>query len=164
MKHDNHENPKDLNGELQKYLQFDLGLEHYALPLLSVKEVIPKPDTTPLPNCPSYYVGIMNLRGQIISIVDLRKKLNLQSKTENLEEAVIIVEYEGVGIGVIVDSINRVLHIGHKEIIEVPEVKSQINSQYIHGVYKGEDKITVILDLESVLNINQIIEMQKKTA
>lgn len=155
---------KDHSGALERYLQFDLGDESYAIHLLSVKEVIPRPDTTPLPNSPSFYVGIMNLRGQIISIVDLRKKLNISPKKEDIEEAVIIIEIEGVGIGVVVDSINRVLNIATNSVSEVPEVSSQINAKYIEGVYQGEKSLTILLDLASVLNIKEIKNMQDKAA
>jgi purine-binding chemotaxis protein CheW len=145
----------------ERYLQFDLGQETYAAQLLSVKEVIPVPETTPLPNSPSHYVGIMNLRGQIISIIDLRKKLKITPKEEGIEEAVIIVEIDGVGIGVVVDSINKVLNINLASVSEVPEVSSQINAKYIEGVFQGEDKLTVLLDLKSVLNIDEINKLQK---
>lgn len=148
----------------ERYLQFDLGSESYAIHLLSVKEVIPRPDTTPLPNSPSYYIGIMNLRGQIISIVDLRKKLNINVKKEETEEAVIIIEIAGVGIGVVVDSINRVLNIATDSVTEVPEVSSQINAKYIEGVYQGENNLTILLDLASVLNIKEIKHMESKAA
>jgi purine-binding chemotaxis protein CheW len=148
----------------ERYLQFDLGLESYAVHLLSVKEVIPRPNTTPLPNSPSFYDGIMNLRGQIISIVDLRKKLNIASKKENIEEAVIIIEIEGVAIGLVVDSINRVLNIEMDTVSEVPEVSSQINAKYIEGVFQAEKSLTILLDLASVLNINEIKNMQSKAA
>ena len=104
----------------QRYLQFDLGNESYAIALLNVKEVIPVPETTPLPNAPTYYIGIMNLRGQIISIVDLRKRLKINKK-EDAEEAVIIVDFAGVSIGLVVDSINYVLNVATSEITEVPE-------------------------------------------
>jgi purine-binding chemotaxis protein CheW len=148
----------------ERYLQFDLGVESYAIHLLSVKEVIPRPDTTPLPNSPSFYLGIMNLRGQIISIVDLRKKLNIDPKKEDVEEAVVIIEFEGVGIGVVVDSINRVLNIATSSVSEVPEVSTQINAKYIEGVYQGEESLTILLDLASVLNIKEIKNMQNKAA
>lgn len=148
----------------ERFIQFDLGTESYGIQLLMVKEVIPLPETTPLPNSPSHYVGIMNLRGQIISVVDLRKKLNVKPKSEELEEAVIIVEFEGVGIGVVVDSINRVLNISDNDISEVPEISSQINAKYIQGVYQGEKRLTIMLDLKSVLNIDEIRKMQKKSA
>ncbi len=152
------------SGEEQRYLQFDLGEESYAVHLLAVKEVIPVPETTGLPNGPNHYVGIMNLRGQIISIIDLRKKLKVNPKKEDLEEAVIIVEISGVGIGLIVDSINRVLNIKSNDVTEVPEVSSQINAKYIAGVYKGAEKLTILLDLESILNIKEIKSQQEKAA
>lgn len=149
---------------LQRYLQFDLGDESYAIHLLSVKEVIPRPETTPIPNSPSFYVGIMNLRGQIISIIDLRKKLNISPKKEDIEEAVVIIEIEGVGIGVVVDSINRVLNISSDSVSEVPEVNSQVNAKYIEGVYQGENNLTILLDLASVLNIKEIKNIGQKVA
>lgn len=147
--------------DYNRFLQFDLGTESYAIELLKVKEVIPEPETTPIPNSPNHYIGIMNLRGQIISIVDLRKKLKINSKESGLEEAVVIVEFEGVCIGVVVDSINRVLNIELAKIVEVPEVQSQVNAKYIQGVYKGEESLTLLLDLEKILNLGEIRNMQQ---
>lgn len=159
------EETEEVAGEsLERFLEFDLGNEAYAVPLLSIKEVITVPETTPLPNSPSYFLGIMNLRGQIISVVDLRKKLKISSKSEGLEESVVIVDFEGVSIGLIVDSINRVINFAISELIEVPEVQSQVNAQYINGVYKGEKKLTIILDLEKILNIEEIKSVSKKAA
>lgn len=153
----------DLNKE-ERYLQFGLGKENYAVFLLDVKEVIPVPQMTVLPNSPSYYNGIMNLRGQIISVLDLRKKLSIQPIKEKQEEAVIIIEIDGIGIGLIVDSINKVLNVKSSEITEVPEISSQINSKYIQGIYQTETSLTVLLDLENVLNLKEIRNMQKSAA
>ncbi|MBI99607.1 MAG: chemotaxis protein CheW [Halobacteriovoraceae bacterium] len=147
----------------QRYLQFDLGNESYAIALLNVKEVIPVPETTPLPNAPTYYIGIMNLRGQIISIVDLRKRLKINKK-EDAEEAVIIVDFAGVSIGLVVDSINYVLNVATSEITEVPEIRSQVNAQYVQGVHRGQGKLTIMLDLAKALNISEIAGLQKNAA
>ncbi|MBN22097.1 MAG: hypothetical protein CL678_12525 [Bdellovibrionaceae bacterium] len=149
------------SSDLDRYLQFDLGSESYAIELLSVKEVIPTPETTPLPNSPTHYTGIMNLRGQIISVVDLRKKLNIKPKETGLEEAVVIVEFDGIGVGVVVDSINRVLNVPVEDISEVPEVSSQINAKYIQGVYQFDNKLTILLDLQNILNIKEIKQLSK---
>lgn len=154
----------EVSQRTERYLQFDLGQESYAIHLLTVKEVIPVPETTPLPNSPSSYIGIMNLRGQIISIIDLRKKLNISQQPEEVEEAVIIVEIQGVSIGVVVDSINRVLNVEVAAITEVPEVSSQINARYIEGVFQGDKNLTILLDLASVLNIHEIKKIQSKVA
>ncbi len=161
-------NLEDINNEEAvnqvRFIQFDLGSENYGIKLLSVKEVIPMPDTTPMPNAPSHFIGIMNLRGQIISIIDLRKRLGVKPKTEGLEEAVIIVEYDGVGIGVVVDSINKVLNININDIAEVPEIGSKVNGKYIQGVYRVDDKLTIMLDLRKVLNIEDIKKSQQEAA
>jgi len=146
-------------GEEMTFLEFDLGSESYGVKLLAVKEVITVPETTPLPNGPSYFKGIMNLRGQIISIVDLRKKLGIKSKDTVDEEAVVIMDFDGVSIGLIVDSINKVLNFNLSELVEIPEVQSQVNSRFIHGVYRGEEKLTLVLDLAKIFNLNEIKEM-----
>lgn len=147
---------KDINE--QKFLQFNLANECFAIRLLTVKEVVSIPETTPVPNSPSYYKGIMNLRGQIISIIDLREKLNIAKATTEHQkrEAVIIVEYDGVNIGVIVDSINKVINIHEENVGQLPELNNQVNSKYVEGVYKGENHLTILLDLELVLDINLI--------
>lgn len=147
-----------------RFLEFDLGAESFAVPLLTVKEVIPVPDTTPMPNAGDHFVGIMNLRGQIISVIDLRKKMKVKKKEVGLEEAVVIVEMQGVSIGLIVDSINKVLTITSGDVSPVPELKSQINARFIQGVYRGPDKLTVLIDIESILNIQEIKAQSKKAA
>ena len=144
-----------------KYLEFDLGQEAYSVPLLSIREVIPQPETTPLPNGPDYFVGIMNLRGQIISIVDLRKKLRIAPKQPDGQIAVVIVEIEDISVGLIVDSINKVLNFQTTELVDVPEIKNQVNAKYIQGVFKSKDHLTILLDIRSILDINAIKKLQK---
>jgi purine-binding chemotaxis protein CheW len=148
----------------ERYLQFFLGNENYAVKLLEVQEVIPVPETTALPNSPAYYVGIMNLRGKIISIVDLRKRLNITGSDEDSENAVVIMNFGSIRIGVVVDAINKVLNVESGEVSEVPEVNSQINAKYINGLYKSQDSLTVLLDLEGVLNIEDLKKLQERAA
>jgi len=150
------------SGEISRYLEFSLGDERYSVPLLSIKEVIPLPETTTLPNSPDYFIGIMNLRGQIISIVDLRKKLKITKSSQRLEEAVVIVDFEGLSIGLIVDSIERVIAFSDENLSEVPQIKSQINVKYIKGIFKDKDSLTIILDLYNVLNVGEIKAIIKK--
>jgi purine-binding chemotaxis protein CheW len=146
------------------FLQFDLGHESYGVKLLDVKEVITVPDVTPLPNGPSFFQGIMNLRGQIISIVDLRKKLGIKSKENIEEEAVVIVDFDGASIGLIVDSINKVLSFELNELVEIPEVQSQVNSRFIQGVHRGDDKLTLVLDLAKIFKLEELKQLSKQVA
>ncbi|MFZ4714722.1 MAG: chemotaxis protein CheW [Bacteriovoracaceae bacterium] len=150
---------------MEKYLEFSLGTENYAIPLLRVKEVIPVPQTTVVPNSPNYFKGIMNLRGLIISIIDLRAKLGINTKkNEHVEEAVIIVDVDGYNIGLIVDSINHVLSFSLDKVSEIPEVKSQNNAQYIMGVYRSENSLTVLLDLKGILSFTELSKITKRAA
>lgn len=141
--------------DLSRFIEFSLGEEDYAIPLLMVREVISVPETTPIPKSPTHFLGIMNLRGQIISIVDLRKKLKVDAKKDK-EEAVIIVDIGGMNIGVVIDSINKVLAFSAEDVSEMPEVEHQINTQYILGVYKKEKTLTVLLDIAKVLDLKDM--------
>lgn len=149
-----------------RYIEFGLGTEDYAIPLLMVREVISIPETTAIPKAPPYFVGIMNLRGQVISIVDLRKKLKITPK-ENVEDnAVIIIDFHGTHIGVVVDSINKVLTIEEKDKQHMPELESQMQAGYINSVFKKEEGLTVLLNLAKCLDIKDLdyIEPQKVAA
>jgi purine-binding chemotaxis protein CheW len=161
--HDFKKNEEPNQKKIERYLEFNLGEEAYAIPLLSVKEVITIPETTRIPNSPAYYIGIMNLRGQIISIIDLRKKLGIKSQDDS-EEAVVIVEVDNLGIGLVVDSINKVLNIPMDQLKEVPEVSSQVNAKYIEGVYSSANKLIMTLYLNKILNISEINQQSKKVA
>jgi purine-binding chemotaxis protein CheW len=165
MEKDNLAKFKKTSSDLSRFIEFSLGKEDYAIPLLMVREVISVPDTTPIPKSPSHFLGIMNLRGQVISVVDLRKKLKIEVK-QNTEEAVIIVDIGGLNIGVVVDSINKVLAFSSEDVSEMPEVESQINTQYIYGVFKKEHSLTVLLDIAKVLDLKDIeaIHGAKKAA
>ena len=149
-------NNENVNSELQRFLEFSLGEEDYALPLLSVREVISVPETTPIPKAPSHFSGIMNLRGQVISVVDLRTKLKIKPKENNHEESVIIVDLNGMNLGIVVDSINKVLAFTTDEVNDVPEIESQVNAEYINGVYRKEDALTVLLDVAKVLDLKDL--------
>ncbi len=141
--------------DLSRFIEFSLGSEDYAIPLLMVREVISVPDTTPIPKSPTHFLGIMNLRGQVISVVDLRKKMKVDPRKDK-EEAVIIVDIGGMNIGVVVDSINKVLAFSSEDVSEMPEIESQVNTQYIFGVYKKESSLTVLLDIAKVLDLKDL--------
>jgi purine-binding chemotaxis protein CheW len=152
---------------LDRYLEFCIGAEEYAIPLLMVREVISVPETTPIPKSPPHFLGIMNLRGQVISVVDMRKKLKIVQKNESdKDEAVIIVDIGGLNIGVVVDSINKVLAFSKEELCEMPEVDQQINTKYILGVYKKDHSLTILLDIAKVLDVQdmQTLTQQKEAA
>lgn len=137
---------KTAASERVRYLCFSLGDEEFAIPLLQVKTVTGLPDVTKVPNAPAYFMGIMNLRGQIISVLDLRKKLNIKPN-ESGETAVIIVEFSNHQIGLAVDAINSVVSLGQEELQPRPDMMSGKNIDFVTAVYAKEDRVVLILDI-----------------
>lgn len=135
-----------------RYLSFSLGSQEYAIPLLCVKEVIAMPDFTPIPFTPAHYLGIMNLRGQVISIIDLRKKMNIKP-LENSELAVIICDLTPLCLGVLVDSINSVLSPNAADISQKPEFQGNKGTDYITNIYRKDKKLVLFLDIAKALDI-----------
>jgi purine-binding chemotaxis protein CheW len=137
-----------------RHLSFSLGTEEYAIPLLVVKEVIAMPEITPIPYTPPHFLGIMNLRGQVISVMDLRQKLSIKP-TNSAETAVIICDLNTICIGVVVDSINSVLSPAPSEISEKPEIQSNRNIDYITSIYRKDKRLILFLDIGKTLNLQE---------
>ncbi len=130
-----------------RILSFSLGTEEYAMPLLAVKEVIALPEVTAIPFTPSHFLGIMNLRGQVISVIDLRLKFGLKPGT-GAETSVIICDLGVTSIGVVVDSINSVLLPKPEELSPAPKVRGGKAGEYISQVYKSGDRLVVVIDVD----------------
>ncbi len=144
-----------ISGTESRYLEITLGKEKYALPLLLVREVIAPPNTTQIPNSPPYFVGMMNLRGQVMGIIDLRKRLNItitSSGEKRSEEAVVIVEIDGTSVGAYVDSVSRVLAIPQNSIHEPPS-SAKKTAAHATGIYEYNNELITILALEKILDL-----------
>lgn len=134
------------------YICFSLGNEKFALPLLQVKEVIADIQTTPIPQTPAYFKGIMNLRGQVISVIDLRAKLNIVGSKKTEELAIIILDFEPFALGVVVDTVDCVTTYEGSNISQSLSADTSVNSKLIIGVAKEEHGMILILDLKAILN------------
>lgn len=147
------------------FLRFSLHEECFAIPLLDVKEVIALPEVTPIPNTPKYFLGIMNLRGQIISILDLRLKLNIKNNFNN-ETTVIICEMKPYCIGIVVDSVDSVLNLVASEIKNKPDIKSLNSTEYITGVVNMNNDLILLVDLLKALDMSdrEMINQMKQKA
>ncbi|MCS6837278.1 MAG: chemotaxis protein CheW [Bdellovibrionaceae bacterium] len=147
----------------QRYLCFNLGKEEYAIPLLKVREVIGMPELTPIPQMPPYIMGMMNLRGNVITVMDLRSRLGIKSKSTQ-EEAVIIVEIGPINLGCAVDAVNSVISISPSEILEKPQLENMKSLHYIEGVIHRENSLILLLDIGRALSIEeqQLIQQNNK--
>jgi purine-binding chemotaxis protein CheW len=142
-----------------RYLAFSLRQEQYAIPLLQVKEVIGMTEPTPIPQTPPYFKGIINLRGQVISVIDLRSKLQLSKADDGPETSIIILDLEPLCLGVIVDSINSVLALGSDDLSPAPDTPTN-KDQYLTGVARKDNRLTLLLDIKATLNVQDLHAMK----
>lgn len=140
-----------------KYLTFRLADEEYGLQILKVREIIGMMSITPVPRTPRYIRGVLNLRGKVIPVVDLRCKFGMEA-TEDTEEtciivAEVVVEEEKVQMGILVDTVSEVLDIPEKDIEEAPDFGLGINADFIRGMAKsdGDSDVKILLNIERVL-------------
>lgn len=156
---------KTMSDNTGRFLEFNLGSEKYAIPLLKVREVISIPETTPIPKAPGYFRGIMNLRGHVISIVDLRMKLGVEMSGERpQDEAVVILDFAEFHVGVIVDSVNKVLTVDDSEVSDLPVADTKIKSDYIMGVYKREGDLVLLVDVVQALDLKDLVLIKESLA
>jgi len=145
------------DGNHDKFLTFCLGQEEYGLPILAVREIIGLIDVTPLPQTPAYVKGVINLRGKIIPVIELRSKFGLPTVAYTAETCILVVEVAGeeegsasFQLGIIVDSVREVLDISRSNIEPPPNFGTSIPMSAIQGMGKVKDKVVILLNINSV--------------
>jgi purine-binding chemotaxis protein CheW len=143
------------SGSAGKFLTFTLGNEEYGVPVLKVREIIKMMDITQVPQVPSHVLGVINLRGKVIPVIDLRRKFALPA-TENTERTCIIVadvELAPVRVmmGIVVDSVSEVLNVTEAEMEETPDFGGRSSTDYLLGLAKVKGTVKILLDLDRVL-------------
>lgn len=133
--------------EDNQFIIFQLGNEEFGINIINVQEIIQPPKITVLPCAPPYVLGITNLRDVIIPVIDLKKWLGLEDGGGTEEARVIVVRIENRSYGVIVDCVREVLRISNTQIERGDEVYRQIESAFISGIARLEDRLVVILEL-----------------
>lgn len=141
---------------------FRLGNEEYGVEITQVREIIKMKEITRIPNAPDFVEGVINLRGQITTVTDLRKRLGTNGSNHNNDQTrIIIVELNSSTIGMIVDSVSEVLRLGKNEIDSTPEIVSNLETKYIRGVGKLKDRLLILLDLNRILNPGEVEELSR---
>ncbi len=140
-----------------KFLSFCLGDEEFGVEILRIREIIGLIDITPIPHTPDYVKGVINLRGKIIPVIELRTKFGLESVAYTEETCVIVVEVadgpdgEMFQMGVIVDSVREVIDVPRDKVEPAPRFGGSLNTGYIMGMGKVRDKVLILLDIDKVL-------------
>lgn len=137
---------------------FKLGDEEFGVDIMQVREIIKKENITVVPNAPDFVRGVINLRGQITTIIDLKRKLGISSQDciDSRQERIIVVETGNNVVGMAVDAVTEVTYLSDKDIEEVPPIiKENMQTKYLRGVGKLPDRLLILIDLKEVLNDNE---------
>jgi purine-binding chemotaxis protein CheW len=145
--------------ETGQYLTFALGDEEFALQIAKVREVLDYPNITKVPRMPDYLCGAINLRGNVVPVVDLRLKFGMSPTEKTVDTCVVIVEAQVEGeamvMGALADSVHEVLDLSAAEIEPPPRMGTRVDTDFIKGMGKRDDKFIIILDIDRVLSAEE---------
>lgn len=151
-----------------KYLTFNLGPEEYGIEILKVVEIIGLMKITAVPRTPDYVRGIINLRGTIHPVIDLRTKFNMESIDDTQETCIIVLEIEKNGqseqIGVVVDNVKEVQDIADQEIEDSPSLGHDVDTKFIKGMANVKDKVVILLNVEKIFSESDLKEVAQVAA
>lgn len=153
MRKQNEEAQIDSSFNMQKVLWFALGFENYAIKVDHVQTVIEEAVLTPVPSTPRFVRGVINLRGALIPVIDLKDMFQMRDAADKQSNMMIIMEIGNMKVGIIVDKVNEVLDIDFTSLQATPPSVSGFGTEYILGIFKLPGQILIVIDIEKVLNI-----------
>lgn len=146
-----------LSSEIQ-LVAFKLGREEYSVSILQVQEIKRITDITRVPHTPDYIKGVINLRGSVLPVIDLKKRLNLPQQPSTEDTRIIIVKVDELSVGMIVDAVSEVMTINQENIDAPDAVVGSVASNYLSGVGKLENRLLILLNLEEIIGIGQEVK------
>lgn len=151
------------DGELLQLVSFMVGTEEFAVPILAVQEINRMMQITKVPQSPPFIEGVINLRGKIIPVMDLRKRFGIESREQSTDERIIVVEVGSRVIGFTVDRVNEVLRISADIVEPPPSMVCGVESDYVQGVGKLEDRLLILLDLQKLFGSQDLSALDSVT-
>jgi len=139
---------------------FKLADEHYGVNIAAVEGIIKMQAITSVPHAPSFVEGITNLRGTVLPVMDMRKRFGLELRDENRDTRIIVVEMDGVTVGMVVDAVNEVLRVPDENIEPPSPMVTTVDSSFITGIAKVDERLIILLDLAKVLTIQEQAELK----
>ena len=154
---------KNMTDREGKYLTFSLAREEYGIGILKIKEIIGMMPITTVPQTPKFVKGVINLRGKVIPVLDLRLRFGMPAMDYNERTCIIVVEIEGksgmIMMGLVVDSVSEVLNIKAEDIENTPTFGAKLNTEYILGMAKMEGGVKILLEIDRVLSTEEILSI-----
>lgn len=153
---------KDMSVEESKqYVTFKLNDEEYAIDALKVQEIVELGSVTRVPKLPEFFKGVINLRGTIIPVIDLKARFGMKQDISVKHPCVVVVEFSGGVMGLIVDSVSDVMAIGEKGISDPPEFGSGVKTDFLRGMGRVDERLVLILDMERVFTEKELTTLQE---
>lgn len=146
-----HKDKQQLSGELIQVVSFHLGSEEYGVDISQVQEIIRMVEITHVPRAPHFMEGVINLRGQLIPIIDLRTRFAMPRAEQTKSTRIVVTEIGSKRVGIVVDSVSEVLNIPMEHIEEAPDMIAGVGTEYIQGVGKVGERLVILLDLTMVI-------------
>ncbi len=158
-------NEEHRKGRSEKYLTFSLGEEQYGVEILKVKEIIGLMEITKVPRTPEFVRGVINLRGKVIPIIDLRNKFGMEEIEDTEQTCVIVVEISledaFIMMGIVVDSVSEVLDIDETLVEDAPAFGAAVSTNFIRGMAKTKEGVKILLNIEEVLTAEELQTIAK---
>jgi purine-binding chemotaxis protein CheW len=142
--------------ESQQFLTFLLDDQEYGLEIFKIREIRGYAPITPIPNVPPHVRGVMNLRGTVLPVVDLRMKFHLPPVEYNKYTVIVIAAVGDKTVGLLVDAVSDVLMVADKDIREAPDFGASVDTRFINGVFESRERLTVALNLEKLLSESEL--------
>ena len=153
---------RDKSGQkLLQLVTFTLGTEEYGVDIMRVQEIIRMQDITRVPQMPAFIEGVLNLRGNVIPVVDLRKRFALPTAEQTAQTRIVVVNVGDRTTGVVVDAVSEVLRLAEDQIEPPPAVVAVIGHEYLRGVGKVGGRLIILLDLDRILTVTELNQLEK---
>ena len=153
---------------INQYLTFNVDKEHFAINVANIREVLEFQSVTKVPRMPDYMRGIINLRGSVVPVLDLKMKFGLGQTDKSIDTSVIVTEIkldeEDIVIGLLTDSVSEVVDIDEDHIEPAPSIGANIDSSFIQGMGKKDDEFIIILNINKVLTSNELASLSTENA
>ncbi len=149
--------------DIIQWVTFRLADEVYGINVMQVQEVLRLSEIAPVPGAPAYVMGIINLRGNVVTVIDTRQRFGLPAQEADDSTRIVIIEVNGQVIGILVDSVAEVVNLSSSEIETTPNLGNEdnANSKYIQGVYSRGDKILILVDVNKFLSDTELNEVSQ---
>lgn len=146
---------------LMQLVSFVVGKELFALPIMKIQEIIRLTNIVAIPKSPEFVEGVINLRGKVIPVVDLKKKFDMSSQTDESQARIVVAEVKGLIVGMIVDSVSEVMRAQSSDFQETPSLVSNVNQEFVEGIVKQEDRLLIVLDSDKLLSTTEADVLKK---